>query len=107
MSLTMQEPKRTWAKPVHVTRKVLLSIIDKTAKSNFIGFTFIKKDGSIRNLIGRFGVTKYLKGGKATLDPNKFYIIFDLQKKEYRSIDKSRILSVRLNGVHYVVRGEE
>ena len=93
--------------PVKISRKNLLEIIDRTAKSNFIGFTFIKKDGSERRLIGRFGVTKYLKGGKATLDPNKFYIIFDLQKKEYRSIDKSRILSVRLNGINYEVIGEE
>lgn len=92
---------------VYLTRRTILYIIDNTAKSNFIGFTFIKKDGSIRNLIGRFGVTKYLKGGKATLDPNKFYIIFDMQKKEYRSIDKSRILSVRLNGINYEVIGEE
>ena len=92
---------------VYLTRRTILYIIDNTAKSNFIGFTFIKKDGSERNLIGRFGVTKYLKGGKATLDPKKFYIIFDLQKKEYRSIDKSRILSVRLNGINYEVIGEE
>lgn len=93
--------------PTHISRKNLLEIIDRTAKSNFIGFTFIKKDGSERKLIGRFGVTKYLKGGKATLDPKQFYIIFDLQKKEYRSIDKSRILSVRLNGINYEVIGEE
>lgn len=93
--------------PVSISRKNLLEIIDRTAKSNFISFTFIKKDGSERKLIGRFGVTKYLKGGKATLDPKQFYIIFDLQKKEYRSIDKSRIISVRLSGVHYIVRGEE
>lgn len=92
---------------IQILRKDLLEIIDRTAKSNFIGFTFIKKDGSERKLNGRFGVTKYLKGGKVTLDPKKFYIIFDLQKKEYRSIDKSRILSVRLNGIHYIVRGEE
>lgn len=93
--------------PTHISRKNLLEIIDRTAKSNFISFTFIKKDDSERKLIGRFGVTKYLKGGKATLDPKKFYIIFDLQKKEYRSIDKSRILSVRLNGINYEVIGEE
>lgn len=56
--------------------------------------TFVKKDGSIRVLNGRLGVTKHLKGGVCTLDKDKFIIVYDLKSEGYRSIDKDAILDV-------------
>lgn len=56
--------------------------------------TFLKKDGSIRVLNGRLGVTKHLKGGQCTLDKDKFIIVYDLKSEGYRAIDKESILDV-------------
>jgi len=56
---------------------------------------FLKKDGSIRSLNGRLGVTKHLKGGVSTLNPNKYITVYDLQSKAYRAINKATILSVK------------
>lgn len=56
--------------------------------------TFVKKDGSIRVLNGRLGVTKHLKGGACTIDKDKFIIVYDLKSEGYRAIDKDAILDV-------------
>lgn len=57
--------------------------------------TFTKKDGSIRVMNCRLGVTKYLKGGSSTLDPSKFITVYDLQAKGYRAIAKEAILAIK------------
>lgn len=57
--------------------------------------TFTKKDGSIRVMNCRLGVTKYLKGGQSTLDPSKFITVYDLQAKGYRAIAKEAILAIK------------
>jgi hypothetical protein len=77
--------------------RIMLNIED----GKFVTVTFKKKDGSIRTLTGRSGVKKYLKGGKSTLDPNKFFILYSVQDKGYRAIAKDRILAVKSHGEVY------
>ena len=73
------------------------NFIDRILNSNGKIFTveFTKKDGTIRIMNCRLGVTKYLKGGSSTLDPNKFITVYDMQSKGYRAINKDAILTVR------------
>ena len=73
------------------------NFIDRILNSNGKIFTveFTKKDGTIRIMNCRLGVTKYLKGGSITLDPNKFITVYDMQSKGYRAINKDAILTVR------------
>lgn len=67
----------------------------KSGKSGKIfSVIFIKKDGSRRKLTGRFGVKSYLHNGKATVQENKYFIIFDLKIKEYRAVNKETIQSL-------------
>ena len=61
----------------------------------FVTVTFTKKDGSIRIMNCRLGVTKHLKGGSSTLDPAKYITVYDLQSKGYRAIAKDQILSIK------------
>lgn len=79
----------------------IMNISDFVAQSNgkFITVEFIKKDGSIRKLNGRTGVTKHLKGGKSTVDTSRFMVIYDTVSSGYRCINKSTILSVSCNGL--------
>lgn len=64
--------------------------------------TFVKRDGSIRDLVGRMGVTKYLKGGKRTTDENKYLCVYDIQNRGYRSINRGNILAVRAEGIEAI-----
>ena len=67
----------------------------------FVTITFRKKDGSIRTITGRSGVKKYLKGGKSTLDPDKFFVLYSMADQGYRAIAKDRVLAVKSHGSIY------
>jgi len=73
------------------------NFVERILSSNgkIFSVEFIKKDGSVRLMNCRLGVTKHLKGGASTLDPNKFITVYDLQSKGYRAIDKKTILNVK------------
>ncbi len=59
--------------------KVLAGIIDQS-NGRFVSVSFVKKDGTVRNLTGRLGVTSHLKGGKKTVPEDNYITIFDTQK---------------------------
>lgn len=77
------------------------NIIDFITKSNgkFLTVEFIKKDGTLRTMNGRTGVTKHLKGGVSTIDHSKYLVLFDTQASGYRCINKDTIVSVKCNGL--------
>lgn len=78
-----------------------LSKIIEASNGRFFTVSFIKKDGSIRVLNGRIGVEKYLKGGECTLDRASFLIVYDVQSKGYRAINRDTIQTVTMDGVTY------
>lgn len=69
-------------------------------KGNFFRVCFVKKDGTFREMTARFGVKKYLKGGELTWTPEVFnhIIVFDVDKKEYRTINMDKLVYLRYNG---------
>lgn len=73
------------------------NFIDRILSSNgkIFSVEFIKKDGTKRLMNCRLGVTKHLKGGSSTLDPEKFITVYDLQSKGYRAINKDSIINVK------------
>jgi len=75
----------------------MLSFVDRILNSNgkIMTVKFIKKDGSLRVMNCRLGVTKHLKGGCSTLNPDKFITVYDLKSEGYRAIDKESILDVK------------
>ena len=78
-----------------ITKSDLFSNDILNSNGKIFTVEFLKKDGSIRFLNGRLGVTKHLKGGVSTLNPNKYITVYDLQSKAYRAINKATILSVK------------
>ena len=68
----------------------------------FVTVVFEKKDGTMRTLTGRMGVTKWLKGGQSTLDKDQFITIYDVVNKGYRAINRDTIMSVTINHQHHV-----
>jgi hypothetical protein len=75
------------------------------ASNKFITVTFVKKDGAVRKINGRMNVKKYLRGGSTTVDTNKFLILYSVQDKGYRAVNKDSILSVAIDGVVIQARG--
>ena len=77
-----------------VSRSLATAIAN--SKGKFLTVNFVKKDGSIRKMNCRTGVTKDLRGGQSTLDADKFVIVYDMTKKGYRAIDRDAIISVAM-----------
>lgn len=73
-------------------------------KGNFFRACFVKKDGSIREMTARFGVKKYLKGGELGYSPeaHNYIVVFDVDKKEYRTINMDKLIYLRYNGKEVV-----
>jgi hypothetical protein len=73
------------------------NFVDRILSSNgkIFSVEFVKKDGSRRLMNCRLGVTKHLKGGSSTLNPDKFITVYDLQSEGYRSINKDSIINVK------------
>jgi hypothetical protein len=69
-------------------------------KGNFFRATFIKKDGTIREMTARFGVKKHLKGGELKYNPEEqgYIVVFDVEKEQYRTINLNNLISLRYNG---------
>jgi hypothetical protein len=65
------------------------------SKGKIFTVTFTKKDGSTRVMNARLGVTKHLRGGESTLNPNEYITVYDMQNKGYRAINRQTITDVK------------
>lgn len=71
------------------------ALADKLEQSSgFVTVTFVKKDGSVRKMNCRMGVSKYLKGGESTLDANQYVTVYDMTKAAYRAINRDTIIDI-------------
>lgn len=92
------------------SKSQFLADLVKQTNGRFFGITFVKQDGSIREMNARIGVRKYLKNDPSAVIQEKSdkqkntLTVFDRKLKAYRSINMDRILSVRINGVKMVLR---
>ena len=58
--------------------------------------TFVKKDGTIRKMVCRFGVKKHLRGGESTTAHiENLMCVFDMEKGAYRCINTDTLLSLK------------
>lgn len=79
--------------------KKLQEVIENS-KGKILSVTFIKKDGTERTLRGRTGVTKHLKGGKSSINHDKYLLLFDFDINDYRCVNRETITRVKLGEVH-------
>ena len=65
--------------------------------------TFVKKDGTIRSFNARFGVHRYLNGGKLKYDPDAKgnIIVFSMEDRGYRTVNLNNILRIKTKGNVY------
>ena len=72
----------------------------KAIKGKIFSAEFVKKDGTLREMVCRTGVKKYLKGGELPFDPVEKGLlpVFDMQKQDYRMINLKTIRRIKLEG---------
>jgi hypothetical protein len=73
-------------------------------KGKIFRATFIKRStGEVRHLVGRLGVTQYLKGGTMSYNPKDkgLLTVYDIQKKGYRMINIEGLQEVSFGGQVY------
>lgn len=82
-----------------------INLIKKLIGNKFFSVTFIKKDGTLRNMNARLGVTKHLKGGtkKYNTDSLNYLTVFDLKKKAYRTINLNTLKSIKVDGKEIIL----
>ena len=92
-------------KPILVHRTKLESLI-LSSKGKIFSCLFLKKDGSIRAMNCRLGVTAHVKGtGKPIHDPSNSYLtVYDMVKKGYRAINLDTLSILELGGSMYHVQ---
>ena len=85
-----------------------MSIISKQEMRELAGgkifsIEFIKKDGSLRPMLCRFGVTKDVTGrGKDNLENyDNLMKVYDISKKAYRTINLKTITKISINGFRW------
>lgn len=66
----------------------------------FFTVTFIKKDGTIRKMNARLGVTKGLTGKGMAYNPieRNLLPVFDMHKQAYRMINADTIQKIKFEG---------
>lgn len=72
------------------------------AGNTIFSVVFTKKDGSIRNMTCRLGVTKYLRGGRSTTAHiSNILTVEEIGKERYRNINTDNIISMKIRGKIY------
>lgn len=82
-----------------------LDTIIESLKGKILGITFTKNDGTVRRMNGIFGVRKHLKGGVFNGDPRQYIVIYDINKRDYRSVNRFTISEVRYGRYVYRIGG--
>lgn len=78
-------------------------LLEKTKGGKIFSLTYSRADQSLGYDKFRFGVKSYLKGGSLKYDPIKAknLVLFNMSKKQYRTIKFERIISAKVDGIEY------
>ena len=87
-------------KQIDVSNDELARIIRSYQSNHLLSIKFTKKDGSIRNLVGRFGVRKGVNGKGLKYNPNAIGLIciFDVKADGFRMVSTDNLISAKLDG---------
>lgn len=76
----------------------------KDSNGKIFKVSFIKKDGTKRDMIARTSVRKGLKGGvNTTAAYDKYVTVYDMSKYQYRNINVETIYAMKINGFEFEI----
>ena len=86
-----------------MSKKEIINCLEIIRKSDgtFFSVLFVKKDGSLREMVARLGVTKGVKGvGRNYDEIKKFNLltVYDVQKRAFRRIQLGTIKELKVRG---------
>lgn len=93
---------------IKVSREELARIINQfkeSGSSHLFSVQFIKKDNSIRKLVGRFHVQKGVKGVGLKYNPTNYGLInvFDINNDGFRMVNTETLMSASIDGFKFEV----
>lgn len=71
-------------------------------EGRIFGATYVKKNGEVTKINGRFGVRKFLRGGKAS-SPN-VWTVWDNNRKRYTALIPENIKTITYGGYEYKLK---
>ncbi len=78
----------------------------KNTNGRFFGISFVKKDGSLREMVARTKVHKGLVGGKnTTAHISKYITCYDV-KNGFRNINTETVISITIQGTKYEIHND-
>lgn len=82
------------------TAKQLIFDTLNVNNGQIFGVQFVKKDGSIRDMVARLGVKKGVTGEGMKYNPADFNLItaFDMHIKKHRHISVDTLTQLKING---------
>jgi hypothetical protein len=85
--------------------KEQLRYVLKNSKGKIMTLVFKKKDGTMRMINTRTGVTKNIKGTGLAYDPDKYgyVILWDLRKGNYRTVNINTVTLLKSAGKTYTI----
>lgn len=84
------------------TPNIFDAIVNTNGKLFEVVFT--KKDGSLRKMLGKYGVTRFLKNKKkSSFLKEDAIIVFDCEKKGYRTVKVDQVKSFSCGNVCFGV----
>lgn len=93
-----------------ISRKLAAQMVSEYQGEQFFSVTFIKKtDGTLREMVCRKGVSKFVKGGELAYNPAEKGLVgvweanTENPEKAYRMINLAGLRSIKMNGNVFVV----
>ena len=80
-----------------IPKVMLLQLFNKIGGKIF-RVTFKKNNGQYRDLVGRLGVTSYLKGTGRSISTdlkNSYICVYDFENKGYRNVNLNSVTQVK------------
>ena len=86
-------------------KSVVQDVKRLNSNGQFFTVTFMKKNGDLRKMNCRLGVTKHLKGGKSTTDHvPRLMTVYDVKANGYRCINMETVQEIKFNGNHIIFK---
>jgi len=94
------------ATPTIVSREDAARFLEKDTDGRIVSVYFQKADGTMRTMVCRRGVRKYLRGGELPYDPKLRLLlpVFDMTLRQYRMVNIASLVSFKVSGETFIVQ---
>lgn len=89
-----------------ITRDEAIRMIENDKSGKFYRVTFVKKNGDVRKMVTRNGVTKGITGEGARWNPASrgMKFAYDMVKRAWRTINFATMTELKMFGITYKIK---